>query len=409
MNGFVAAVFWVCVAAVFYTYVGYPWLLARWAWHRGASLPRPSVDGPLPSVSVLIAAYNESAVIGAKLRSLLASAGLPGEFEILVGDDASSDGTSAIVERLALEHACIRLHRFAGRTGKPGVMNELVRRARGDVLIFTDADVFFASDAVGRIAAWFVCPEVNLVAANVRGRDLASGGIARVEDAYVRREIQIKRRQSEVSGFVIAPFGACFAIRRSHYTPVPAGFAVDDFFVSLHAQLHGGRAVQAIDVLCYEDIASDGSEQFRRKVRISRGNFQNLAHFLPVVLRPWRPLGFHFVSHKVLRWLGPVWMAGSASAAAWLAGGSGWFRVVLVGMAGVAACGAVDRVASRLGLRLPRVRAVAHFVHMNLALGAGLLAWMSGRRGGVWNPTRRNPGGAGALRRGRTSAPAGHS
>src|SRR5690606_9736749 len=118
----------------------------------------------------------------------------------------------------------IRLVAFDQRMGKPSIINALAAQARADVLVLTDANIIFTPDCFTRIARHFRDPSVRLVAANIRSRNVAAnGGISLQEDAYIRREIEIKWRQSVVSGVVIAPFGAGFAIRRPDFSPVPPG------------------------------------------------------------------------------------------------------------------------------------------------------------------------------------------
>jgi cellulose synthase/poly-beta-1,6-N-acetylglucosamine synthase-like glycosyltransferase len=341
-------------------------------------------------VSIIFAAHNEEAVMEEKLAGLVASDYPKERFEILVGDDASSDATAKIVASFARANPVVRLVRFGGRTGKPAIVNVLAARALGAVLVLTDANVMFDSDTLRRIAAWFLAPDIGLVAANIVTRNLAGReGIASQEDAYIRRELRIKDQQSIMSGVVIAPFGACYAIRRADYRPVPKGYAVDDFYIAMHSLMLGRCAVQDMQAVCFEDASEYLSSEFRRKVRMSRGNFQNLWAFRGVALRPWSALGFHFVSHKVLRWVSPGFILVSYVACASLAVSHPFYRVLfglmLVGLASPI----LDGLFRRMGLRVGLVRFASYFLMMNIALGYGFLLWASGSTGGVWQTKRR--------------------
>jgi cellulose synthase/poly-beta-1,6-N-acetylglucosamine synthase-like glycosyltransferase len=383
--------YWASVTAIAYTYVGYPVLLSvgsRFGSPRTS--PRPPSSSHLPMVSVLFAAHNEEAVIEEKLSSLISSDYPRERLEVLVGDDASSDATASITAAIAAVNPIVRLVRFGARSGKPAIINALAAQASGAVLVLTDANIVFDRDALRRVAVWFLAPDIGLVAANIVTRNLGGrGGIATQEDAYVRREIQIKHRQSVMSGVVIAPFGACYAIRRADFRPVPPGFAVDDFYISMQPLILGGQAVQDMDAICREDASEHPSSEFRRKVRMSRGNFQNLWAFRRVALRPWSALGFHFVSHKVLRWLSPWFILFSYLACGALAFSHPFYAVLFAFMLVGLASPVLDGLFERIGLRVKFVRFASYFLMMNVALGYGFLLWASGSTGGVWQTKRR--------------------
>jgi cellulose synthase/poly-beta-1,6-N-acetylglucosamine synthase-like glycosyltransferase len=382
---------WASVAGVAYTYVGYPFLLrfgSRFGQRRKP--PHPKSSEHLPMASVIFAAHNEEAVMEEKLLSLIASDYPRERFEVLVGDDASSDTTAQIVASVARANPLVRLVRFGGRTGKPAIVNALAAQASGAVLVMTDANIMFDPDALKRMAAWFLEPDVGLVAANIVTRNLdGRGGISSQEDAYIRREIQIKHRQSVMSGVVIAPFGACYAIRKADFRPVPRGYAVDDFYIAMQPLILGRSGIQEMDAICREDASEHLSSEFRRKVRMSRGNFQNLSAFRRVALRPWSALGFHFVSHKVLRWVSPGFILMSFAACAVLAVSHPLYRVLLGLMLVGLASPVLDGLFERMGLRVKLVRFASYFLMMNVALGYGFLLWVSGSTGGVWQTNRR--------------------
>jgi cellulose synthase/poly-beta-1,6-N-acetylglucosamine synthase-like glycosyltransferase len=383
--------FWASVAGVAYTYVGYP-LLLRFGSRFGVRRKSPRSPSPddLPMLSVIFAAHNEEAVMEEKLAGLVASNYPRERFEVLVGDDASSDSTAEIVTSFARENPLVRLVSFGGRTGKPAIVNALAAQASGAVLVLTDANIMFDGDALRRIATWFLASDIGLVAANIVTRNLAGrGGIASQEDAYIRRELQIKDRQSVMSGVVIAPFGACYAIRRADFRPVPRGYAVDDFYIAMQPLILGRHAIQEMDAVCFEDASEHLSSEFRRKVRMSRGNFQNLWAFKGVALRPWSALGFHFVSHKVLRWVSPGFILLSYVFCAALAVSHPFYRVLIGLMLVGLASPVLDELFQRVGLRVGLVRFASYFLMMNVALGYGFLLWVSGSTGGVWQTRRR--------------------
>src|SRR5262245_60197864 len=131
-----AVVFWACAAGVFYAYVGYPvliWCIARW-FGRPATPPVPT-DEELPTVSLLIAAYNEEAVIEERLRNALAMDYPPGKVEIVVASDGSSDRTPEIVRRYASQG--VRLLDYRQRRGKAAVLNSALAELHGDIVLLS--------------------------------------------------------------------------------------------------------------------------------------------------------------------------------------------------------------------------------------------------------------------------------
>ena len=393
MNAFsmviLTSLFWLGVSGIFYTYVLYPLILkAGAAFCSERAPPALCSEQDPPTVSIIFAAHNEAKVISEKLNSLIASNFPADRLEILIGDDSSTDGTGLIIAAFTERHPHIRLTTFPRRSGKPAIVNELVATATGAVLILTDANIIFEPDTVSRLATWFIDPKVGLVAANILTRHLDGAGIALQEDAYIRREIAIKHQQSVLSGVVIAPFGACYAIRRCDYRPVPPGHTVDDFYIAMHPLVIGRTGVQDMAAICSEDASHSASSEFRRKARISRGNFQNLFAFIDVALCPWSRLGFHFLSHKVVRWLTPAMLVCCIFTCAALAYRSGLYRVPLALMVLLALSPALDWSLNRLGRRVRIVRFASYFLMMNLALGYGFLLWIGGRRESFWQTIR---------------------
>jgi hypothetical protein len=147
-----------------------------------------------------------------------------------------------------------------------------------------------------------------------------------------------------------------------------------------------------LDAVCYEDVSDHLPEEFRRKARISAGNFQNLAEFRQLLWPPWRGVAFAFWSHKVLRWLTPLLLLLALAAnVALVLRGAGWFyQLTLAGQLALPLLVLLDRVVGRLGWHPRLLRFVTHFYSMNAALALGLWRYLRGVRTTVWQPTQRN-------------------
>ena len=108
---------------------------------------------------------------------------------------------------------------------------------------------------------------------------------------------------------MIGPFGGCYMLRSNYFSKVPDNYLVDDFYIAMEVFRKGGLAINDLSAICTESNSSDILEEFKRKSRISAGNFQNLLTFKNLLWPPFSKLAFNFISHKVLRWLGPLFIA----------------------------------------------------------------------------------------------------
>jgi cellulose synthase/poly-beta-1,6-N-acetylglucosamine synthase-like glycosyltransferase len=382
--------FWGCVIAVFHSYVLFPLILRLTGCFRKKPESSQFASGDEPMISILLSAYNEEEVIGEKIRSVFNTHYPLSKIELLVGSDHSSDRTAEIIRQLAGEFPSIRFYEFTVRQGKPNVINRLVQEARGEILILTDANVMFDEDTLTRIVAPFADPRVGLVDTQMINIGMKREGISFQEKAYISREVQIKYLESRLWGAMMGPFGGCFAMRKSLYEPVPVNFLVDDFFLNMTVLESGYKAVNNPEARVYEDVSNDLSIEYKRKIRIATGDFQNLFRFRNL-LSPARPaLAFCFLSHKVLRWLGPLFFLIALLALIFLAFTSTFYLVLVLGYAGVLLIPALDYLLKKLNLHFKIFRFITHFLVMNLALSIGMIRYLKGVKTNVWQPTKRH-------------------
>jgi len=386
-------VFWSCLLLVAHTYVLYPLLLARLARgrHQNANVYGPgAVD--LPAVDILLAAHNEDSVIVEKVRSTFATTYPLDRLRLLVGSDNSSDQTNSLLLVLAAEFPQLHFEAYAQRTGKPGVIEQLARQATAPVLVLTDANVFFAPNTLYELVKHFHNPAVGLVGGHILNPDYRVEGISGQEKAYLERENLMKYQEGVIWGSMMGAFGGCFAVRRACYHPAPADFLVDDFYSTLAVLRDGFKAINELGAVCYEDVSDHLPEEFRRKARISAGNFQNLKEFRALLWPPWQGVGFAWWSHKVLRWLTPQLLLGVMGATVVLvAGGAGWFfRLALAGQLALPLLLLLDAALRHSGRHARSLRFVTHFYSMNAALLLGFGRYLRGIETTVWQPTQRN-------------------
>lgn len=292
-----------------YTWAGYPVLL--WVVRKFASVPqRESAPATLqtnPKVSMIVAVRNEEGKIGAKLADC-ANLDYPADrLEILVVSDNSVDKTEEIVEEFAKRDARVRLLADRGQLGKSGVQNLAVQHASGDILCFTDADTRTCPDTLQVIVENFSDPAVGLATANVHfGRP--DSAVAEGQGAYWRFELLLRELESDL-GILATSSGQLLAMRRELFRPLPVMYG-DDCVLPLDVRLQGYRVVQDARVVVYDTMPSSIKGEFRARVRMTARNWTGtLAR--PAILNPFRfPLtSWGLISHKLLRWLTPFFLA----------------------------------------------------------------------------------------------------
>jgi cellulose synthase/poly-beta-1,6-N-acetylglucosamine synthase-like glycosyltransferase len=383
------AICWISLLLIIHTYLLFPALLSLLA--RNKRLPATKFpEEKLPFLSILIAAYNEEKVLEEKIRSVL-EGDYPGErMEILVGSDASTDGTNRILETLAATHSMIRPFFFEKRTGKPGIINQLAEASEGSILVITDANVLLDRDTLRKMTGPFSDPGVGLVDSMMINTHMSKDGISQQERFYISREVQIKHHESLIWGAMMGPFGGCYAVRRELFRPVPGHFLVDDFFINMSVLRQGFRCISHTGAKVFEDVSNDLWEEFRRKKRISAGNFQNLKAFKSLLIKGPPGVPFCFFSHKVVRWLVPFLVLITLSTSLWLGTEKIAYRILAFLQLGVLAIPVIDLFLRKIKIHALPLRFISHFVWMNVALLAGFIRFLGGIQSNVWQPTRRN-------------------
>jgi cellulose synthase/poly-beta-1,6-N-acetylglucosamine synthase-like glycosyltransferase len=337
-------------------------------------------------VAVVIAAYNEENVLEKKIQSVLATTYPLDKIVIYVGSDASTDRTNEIVANFATHCTNVQLKIFQGRTGKAGIINSIIEQCKEELLILTDANVFFTPSTIPNLVRHFSEKETHQVCANILKKSDRNENIQALEKGYLLVENQLKLRESATWGFVVGAEGGCYAIRRDAYTPIPPNFFMDDFFVTMSVIKNKGRVIFDEEAICHEDLPTESVEEFKRKIRISIGNFQNLVAFKQLLWPIWTAIAYSFISHKILRWLTPFFLILVFLVSVSLSVDCFLFQVLAL----------VQFVLFLSPLAIPYLKwikpvlFVAHFYNMNLALLIGFFRYVKGVKSSVWQPTPRS-------------------
>lgn len=258
-----------------------------------------------PIVSIIVPAYNEEKVIGKKIENALALDYPKDKLEITVTSDASTDETNNIVQAYAGRE--VKLIAWPERKGKTAMLNSLVPTARGEIIVFTDANAMFRKDAIRMLVRNFADKSVGCVCGELYLTNQESH-TARGEGFYWWYETFLKRKESE-TGSVLFTNGAIYAIRKSLFEPLASGWA-DDFMLPLSIARRGYRSVQEPEAVGFERTSMLAVDEFRRKIRIITRDSSAYFCSKGMLGRPFRPLlAFQLFSHKLLRWLSPLFLA----------------------------------------------------------------------------------------------------
>lgn len=382
-------IFWISAGALVHAYVVYPALLRLFG--SNFRLPeRAPLPEPKPMVVVCMAAYNEEKVIEHKIRSVFDTEYPKGRLAMWIGSDASTDATDAIISRLQQEGYNITFRRFGGRNGKSAILNSMAPEIHADILIPTDANIFFQPQTIPKLVAHFSDPSVGLVGANIINTGMRKDGISYQEETYIRRENYMKYYEGILWGTTMGAFGACYAIRRELFPEIPRNFLMEDFYITMYVIRSGKKAICDLNAHALEDVSNLVQEEYKRKVRISAGNYQNLGVYWQMLLKPLSGAGFSFLSHKFLRWIGPFLMILTLVTSLLLWDKNLFFKAAFIlQVAGILAPLA-DKLLVRMNIHTFALRLVAYFYLMNLALLQGAFKYMRGIRSGTWSPTQRN-------------------
>ncbi len=363
----------VSLALAVHPFVGYPLSLLMFK-RKAVGSSRTSRE-PL-TFTICMCAYNEENVIDRKARNLLALKAREPGLEVLVYVDAASDATA---QKLRAYASDIDVHLASERRGKTHGMNLLSDRARGSILVFTDANVLLDLDCIENLRRAFSDPEIGCVCGNLIYTNGDSSITASTGSLYWRLEERIKLLEQR-TGSVMGADGSLFAIRSTLHQS-PPDHIIDDMYVSFMVLIQGYRVVQSTDVRAYEESASNSSEEFHRKSRIACQAFNVHRLIWPHIRRLDAVTVYKYVSHKLLRWLSIYFLA-----AATVLGLSALFAGGYVGIATVLV--ALGSGLGVLGLR-GTIKPLSQIMDVLASLaGAGLGVWKSlrGESYQTWTP-----------------------
>jgi cellulose synthase/poly-beta-1,6-N-acetylglucosamine synthase-like glycosyltransferase len=388
----VNTLFFISLTAICYTYLLYPALLFVLAslvqCKRDVNYVFTKKDrrggeaGHMPSVSILVSAYNEEQVIEEKILNSLALDYPDGLLEVIIASDGSTDRTNTIVQSYADQG--VRLLDFKERGGKASVLNRTVPESNGEILVFSDANTFFQRDALKKLVRHFSSPGVGGTCGEMRLTQ-PEGGTNEYENSYWHLENVLKFLENRI-GATLGANGGMYALKREAFEPIPPDTVIDDFLIFMRVREKGLKTVFDPEAIAYEEVTPSIEGEFKRKVRIGAGNIQSIGQLLKLLSPLEGVVSFSFWSHKILRWLVPIFMVVILATNILLLGEGNLYIITF-------AIQVVCYLLAILGLLLksggPLVNIPYYFVSINLALSYGFIKYLLGKQSAAWDRTQR--------------------
>lgn len=377
--------FWGALALVAYAYLVYPLLILLVARTRqgGSATHVETFSSELPSVTVIVSAYNEELHIASRIQNLLEQDFPASRMTILIGSDGSTDRTVEIAK--GCSDSRVKVLAFEANRGKASVLNDCVAGADSEVLVFTDANTVFKPDTVRLLVAALdddtaaVCGELILQAPD-RGHN--------VDHGYWSIERRLKVAESSIGGLIGAN-GGVYAIRRDCFQPLRPDTIIDDFVIAMNIAVAYKGVRYVPTAIAYEDTPADVLDEYHRRVRIGIGNYQALFRHPQYLFGGPYVLRFTYFSHKVLRWLTPhLLLVALICSLALLQQSKFYLFAAILQLTGYFA--AVVVFMSRNYVPWPRLFISAmYFAVLNWAFVVGFKRYLSADYRGSWKRTER--------------------
>ena len=388
-------IFWICLFIVFYTYLGYGillyFILCMKRLVKGKQSPTPMpTDEQLPTMTLMICAYNEQDIVAEKMQNTRALDYPKDKFRVMWVTDGSNDRTN----ELLAAYPEVNIVFSPERRGKTAALKHGLSEITTQYVAFTDANTMINPGAMREIARQFMDKSVGCVSGEKRVAARKAGEMAAEgEGLYWRYESTLKRWDSELYSAMGAA-GELYAVDPTLCREVPDNALLDDFMMSMLIVDEGRRIAYSPDAYALEYGSADIHEESKRKRRIAAGGLQSI-WWLRKMLNPFRQpiVAFQYISHRVLRWsVTPIAMVILLILNAIIVGlGGGWFyQLALILQLLFYVAAAAGYLLSQYGYKNKLLYTIYYFVFMNLNVFRGMSYLRSHRNSGAWEKAKRS-------------------
>lgn len=381
LESVVKIIFWICAGLIFYTYLIYPVILLL----SKARAKMPMKDEKLRTVSIVISAYNEERVIREKVENLLQLDYPRESLEIVIASDCSSDGTDNIAA--SYDSQGIKFTRFDERCGKVNVLNKVIPTLKGEIVVFSDANTMYKTDAIKNLVRNFIDERVGCVCGALVFRTAKQNEVVHLENFYWRYEQFLKRNEG-MRGSLLGANGGIYAIRKSLFKALPSDTIVEDFVMPMKILEKGYRVIYEPEAIAYEETSQKIVQEMERRVRIGAGDFQALT-LTWRLLNPARGFtALSYFSHKVIRWFAPFLLMIALTSNLFLLN-IFFYKIIFLLQCLFYIAAILGRVLSGFNIHLKAFGLPYYFVSMNIALFLGFIRFCTNSQSVTWQRTER--------------------
>lgn len=388
MELYIAAIFWFAVLLLIHAYLIYPLSLRFFRFFKSRSFIKAQDE--LPSISILIAAYNEDKVIAERIENIKNLNYDFNKLELLIGSDCSSDLTNEILNNKSKEYNWLKYETFNQRRGKAAVLNDLAKIAKNEILVFSDANTQFDKNAIVKIVSEFADQEVGGVCGRlVLEEPVDDFDKTNRERLYWQYETELKKLEGSL-GTLISANGGIFAIRKNLFTEFPVREAItDDLFQTLAVLQKGYRFIYKSDAVAIEEVSKEIITEFRRKVRFAATNFQTLKFFRGLLIPKKLLLSYAFFSHKVIRWFVPLFLISLLISNAMILNLHDLYKIIFYIQIGFYVSAFIGYILNKFKINISLFSIIYYYLFTNLALLVGLYKFIVKKHAYIWNSTPR--------------------
>ncbi|GLU52447.1 glycosyltransferase family 2 protein [Dyadobacter frigoris] len=383
--------FWISLFIVFYTFLGYGivlYVLVRIRRIVKGKRIYPSLDQDFPTLTLVVAAYNEESLIEEKIRNTIDLKYPQGKLNLLFVTDGSTDRTPDLIAR----HPEIKLMHSAARSGKIMAIHRAMHEVNTEIVVYTDANTFLNKDALLLIARHYADPTVGAVSGEKRVLQDDVSDATAGEGFYWKYESMLKKWDSELYS-VVGAAGELFSVRRSLYKEVEPDTILDDFMISMLIAQQGYRIIYEPEAYASELSSDNIKEELKRKVRIAAGGIQSILRLKKLMTPFEHPLlWFQYVSHRVLRWTATPFLmilVFILNFIICLRSGNPIYILILFGQVVFYGASLAGWLLEKRKIKIKALFVPYYFCVMNYAVIAGIVRYFKGSQSAAWEKSKR--------------------
>lgn len=373
MTYFLVSQLIVCLLILAYVYQGYLWVLK--VFPKRKSIEYKTIQTFFPEVTILITVFNEERFIKKKIENTLSLKYPPDLLEILVASDGSTDETDHIV--LSCVEPNVKLFRPESSSGKTDTQNQAFPKCKGSIIVFTDAETLFEPNFLEELIQAFTDERVGGVTGHLLFKQKANSMLAQSQGFYWDYELKLREEESR-KGFLAVASGACMAIRKELFVPMPQTYG-EDCVVPLSIITQGFEMRYVSTALAFDEMPSDQKGELNNRRRMTMRGWQGTWAYSRL-LNPFKSgrVAFALWSHKILRWLSPVFVLLATVSSFFLVFSSRWFLVLAIGFVFFYVFGFMGWLQREFRFRVPLAQFAYSFLIANLGFALGLISVLRG-------------------------------